>query len=307
MASNISSQFRSRIQNAYGALSWCARITKKNGDILNFTSCDVDLEIAGEVYVGSAGIDPYSGKREASLKSQMQDLEGIFIPRQDHPIATLNLPALQGFDRSSMLNLEYEGAEVLIFIIDRYNPPTDLNQSVPDFMVVSRGFVGEVEVNDLGFKLSVNGIQSLLDKNIGGKTSKICSARFGNEYCQFVPRQETFTVEAVGSANAVFRVAFTQPDQFWQYGYCEFLSGSNDGAKLSIMNHYRENAIISTVRIDLFEPARFPIQVGDSVRLTEGCNKTFKACRKKGNTDNFQGYKDLPIDQTILAPDFVTG
>ena len=53
--------------------------------------------------------------------------------------------------------------------------------------------------------------------------------------------------------------------------------------------------------VDLWEPLRASVAVGDRVKLIVGCDKRFETCRGKfGNLVNFQGFPDIPQEEWVL-------
>ena len=54
-------------------------------------------------------------------------------------------------------------------------------------------------------------------------------------------------------------------------------------------------------QIDLWEPLRASLAVGDRVNLIAGCDKRFETCRTKfDNLINFQGFPDIPQEEWVL-------
>lgn len=54
--------------------------------------------------------------------------------------------------------------------------------------------------------------------------------------------------------------------------------------------------------MELWEPIRAPLAIGDGIRLYAGCDKRSETCRLKfNNLKNFRGFPDLPGDDWLMA------
>lgn len=101
-------------------------------------------------------------------------------------------------------------------------------------------------------------------------------------------------VIATRTSDGDFTLTVTEPrsvdDWFANGGVVKFLTGNNAGLYFSVRAYTH-----STKRVQLWAPARWTVQVGDTLEISPGCNKTFAMCKDRfSNTINFRGEKDLP-------------
>ena len=76
----------------------------------------------------------------------------------------------------------------------------------------------------------------------------------------------------------------------------EWLTGDNAGNQMEV------DAFASDA-FDLALPMPFAIQVGDTYRPRQDCDKTFAYCKDvHANTDNFRGQNKMPVDGKGLIP-----
>ena len=81
-------------------------------------------------------------------------------------------------------------------------------------------------------------------------------------------------------------------------GHLEILTGAGSGLTGSIK--LDEGA--GQRRLMLWAPIEAKIDAGDRIRLTAGCDKRAKTCRKKfSNFINFQGFPDIPGDDWLVS------
>ena len=81
-------------------------------------------------------------------------------------------------------------------------------------------------------------------------------------------------------------------------GKLTWTSGANAGISVEIKVH---RAVGGTDEFDLWQRAPQPIVVGDTFRVTAGCDKTHATCRKKfANVVNFRGFPHMPGNDFII-------
>ncbi|MDP4989930.1 MAG: phage BR0599 family protein, partial [Marivita lacus] len=89
--------------------------------------------------------------------------------------------------------------------------------------------------------------------------------------------------------------------QWFQRGRLTVLDGTAEGLWAVIKRDvlFEDGAR----QIELWEPLRAVVAVGDRVGLIVGCDKRFETCRAKfDNVVNFQGFPDIPQEEWVLIP-----
>jgi uncharacterized phage protein (TIGR02218 family) len=163
-------------------------------------------------------------------------------------------------------------------------------------------WMGELKLDGNKFKVDLRGIAQRLAQVTVSSTSLECRWSFcdqnttGKSFCGLDPVDytSTFTVTNVESSDT-FSVNI--PDQnhgnYYQWGKATFLTGNNENISMEILRQYND-------RVQLFLPMDRPIQVGDTVELIAGCDKTLTSCRGFNNARRFGG------EPFIVGSDFLS-
>ena len=81
----------------------------------------------------------------------------------------------------------------------------------------------------------------------------------------------------------------TQADGFFNNGLIEIVTGLNAGLKMEIKQYTQ-----STKLIELQLPLPYNISAGDTVKITQGCDKAFSTCISFSNAANYRGFPHIP-------------
>lgn len=82
-------------------------------------------------------------------------------------------------------------------------------------------------------------------------------------------------------------------------GMVRFLTGQNRGRSMEIIGADAGAGVIT-----LFENVGYPILPGDSLVISQGCDKNFETCKLYGNAINYRGEPDVPgQDEYLQYPD----
>lgn len=94
--------------------------------------------------------------------------------------------------------------------------------------------------------------------------------------------------------------ALTRTDDYFNYGVLQFVEGENQYKPFEVKDWIDGTSIIT-----IFLPLAYTPQVGQTFKVTPGCNKHLKTCRDKfNNVANFRGEPFVPgIDQALSYPD----
>jgi uncharacterized phage protein (TIGR02218 family) len=164
---------------------------------------------------------------------------------------------------------------------------------------ILRGYVAEAMVEGGQFRLKVHSEVSKFIQEIGRTITAYCDADFGDARCGFDVVPVAATVASVTDERN-FTVSFSGSfaDDFFNRGTVTFLTGGLAGTRpVEIFDWSAAGQI--ALWADLAEPP----DVGDTLQLRQGCEKTRAACMEYDNIENFRGFPDVPgSDQVLRYP-----
>lgn len=79
-------------------------------------------------------------------------------------------------------------------------------------------------------------------------------------------------------------------------GTVEWLTGRNKGRVVEVLGYNG-----TTHQIDMFEGMYFPIQIGDTFKIIQGCDKTLPACKVYNNVVNRQAEDYVPGQDELMS------
>jgi uncharacterized phage protein (TIGR02218 family) len=261
-------------------LSWCWRLTRRDGSRLGFTDHDRDLIFDGTTFEAAAGF----------TASEIKDSVGLSVDNLSVESA-LSSTHLSDHDLAAGL---YDDAKIEIWRV---------NWAEPAQRVLMRaGALGEVRRSGLAFSAEIRGLAHQLQQPQGRLYQYTCDATLGDSRCGVDLTSPTFRATTnIASATSLrsFTVsgltAFTA--DWFTRGLCHITSGTNTGSRIEIKRHTRTAAIDT---IELWQPLADLPAPGDTLTLTAGCDKYFATCRERfANDDNFRGFPHMPGNDFI--------
>lgn len=165
-----------------------------------------------------------------------------------------------------------------------------------------KGYVHKAEVEGGRFKLTVHSEVTKFRQEVGRTITGYCDADFGDARCGYTP--ETLAATVIGVTDArTFDVAFsgTFADDYWNRGTAAFLTGGLAGTRPVEIFDFAGGTDAGSLALwaDLAEAP----QVGDTLTIAQGCEKTRAACLLFDNVANFRGFPDVPgTDQVLRYP-----
>ena len=107
----------------------------------------------------------------------------------------------------------------------------------------------------------------------------------------------TTTIESIIKTNTFTIVDNSKPDDFYNNGKIEFLSGQNKG-RIYTVKSWDQTTKTITIQI----PTNYPVVIGDQVKVYAGCNKYKGNCKDKfNNYVNYRGFYDIPGLDFIIS------
>lgn len=262
------------------ALATIWRITRTDAVELLLTDLDVPLVIGADTYLPNGSTERSSVKLSDGLTADNLDIAGIFATDQ---ITDEDLQAGR-----------YDYAELLVSLAF-----ADL---ALDPIPLAKGRFGEVQLDNNGYRVEINGLTQTLQSSIGEATSAACRADFGDARCQasLATWRDTYTLASVTDARTL---VLTGPSQItapatYAGGLVEVMDGPAAGLTMEV-----KAWTSGTLTLGLYLPLLVLPEAGDSVRVTVGCDKTRATCKAVfANVINFQGEPDVPGLDALAAP-----
>lgn len=252
----------------------CWKITRTDGQELTFTTADRPLEIDGDTYRPTGGMDATAERREGEMRDRNKDFLGIIT---SDLITDDDLRAGR-----------YRNAECVEFVVDwRYPWSGDIDRT--------RYWVGNANWTEALWEAQVNGLTRWLKPKVGGAFFRTCDREFGSPKCFY---QIDGTMHpGVRVASVASRSEFTAnstdiplsvPDDFFTEGKLIFRDGNNWGLTRQVKQY-----IASTRTFKLHVPLPFTITTAHHFDAWEGCLRTEEACILKDNLINHGGFKHM--------------
>ncbi len=205
--------------------------------------------------------------------------------------AEITIPLDAPFTVAGLLGGLWRGARVIMQVVDY------LNLEAP---AVEKhiGYIGEVGMNNLVITPQFRSQTQLLNQTIGRTYGALCPYILGDEDCKKDLTAFTFTgmVTAIdaGYPKQLFTVSVVQADGYFYKGRVMFTSGDNVG----LTEEIRAN---TAGALTLFKEMAGSVQVGDSVTLIAGDDKTLQTCIDKfNNAINHGGFGRLPGRERVF-------
>jgi uncharacterized phage protein (TIGR02218 family) len=279
------------------------RVETKDGTVYGFTDLDADVvydDGGGSVtYRAENGFTPSRQQASADMAVDNSELAGIV---SDTGITMQQI-------RAGL----FDFAHVRIYRVNYM----DLSQG---HEIIATGTAGETRFSDTGFRVEFRSLTQQTKQPISPAYSLTCRARFGSKAISTndIDSSGTASFEeahpcgmdftwyggAVTSVGTSLRTTFTdtglsQADSFFTPGVVEWLTGSNAGAQMEVDEQTNDSSGKS-VRLAL--PMPYAIQVGDTYRIRQDCNKVARdethGCKYHWGADwiyHFQGEPDIPV------------
>ncbi len=273
----ISPQLEAHFAGGMTTLATCWKIIRLDGVELGFTDHDLALTIDGLEYDSIAGFTPTTVESKSNMSVDNLEVEGQTFPSK--------------ITESDLLAGMYDYAEIEIFTVNY----EDLSQGR---LIVKRGRLGEVTINQQMFTAEVRGLTQHLSQTIGEVYSPSCRAVLGDARCKRSLASFTITTTVTEiTNNQTFKAsALTQAAGYFTGGEVQWTSGNNAGRRMEVKEFAAKQIVLAL-------PMGKSIQAGDGFKVIAGCDKTRETCRSKfNNILNFRGEPDVPgVDKLLMT------
>lgn len=260
----------------------CWAITRTDGQIYGFTDHDLELSFDGIVFKASTGLTAAAIEQATGLSIDNSEAMGAI---SDAAVREDDIEAGR-----------FDGAEVRAWMVNWTNPDERALQF--------RGSIGELRRAGGAFHAELRGLTDLLNRPVGRVYQKPCTAVLGDKTCRFNMNAPGFWLEAEiaaveNGANLQLRGGSSISNAWFERGRLDVQTGSAAGLWGAVKQDQRTQ---DGRHVTLWSGIGGGLLVGDTVRLTAGCDKRMTTCRLKfNNLINFQGFPDLPGEDWVMA------
>ena len=257
-------------------------ITRRDGLRLGFTDHDLPLAFDGLSFLPETGMTARALTQSSGLAVDNSEALGVL---SDARITEADINA--GL---------YDGAEVATWLVNW--------QDVTARKILFKGHLGEIRRSGIGFEAELRGLTEALNQPQGRVFQSQCAAVLGNAACGVDLTDPAFfsqrAIEAITGRQRLQWSDFSGYDSGWfAAGRLQVLDGAGRSTSAWIKADYEQAGVRV---IDLWEPLRAEVQIGDHVLLQAGCDKTSATCAKKfKNISNFQGFPFIPGEDWLIA------
>src|SRR5690625_1737612 len=308
MPRNIPPALAARLRDHSTTLCYLLKVVPREAETFGITTCNRDVD-----FDDGSGIRTYRAKRGYTA-SDTETKSDLSVNNAEADGLVAEYPA-DGVTKEGIARGDYDGAAYMHYLID-YEHPED------GFVLVGSGTVGRVTTtDDLVMKLEMRSLtQTLKQNSMIELTSITCRAKFGDERCKMPLEWVEGTVIGVGDElDRTFYVELfapedslgnpeidsdTQgemtsdgfvldfPDEHFVPGVVHWDTGGNAGRENEVDTYEMTS---NGAQITLVIPTHALIQVGDTFRIRQDCDKSRDMCRDRyANILNFRGEPDTP-------------
>lgn len=281
----LQAELEAHLAGGFTTVARCWGITRKDGQQYGFTDHDLDLVFEGLSFRADTGLSAVSLEQSTGLSVDNTEALGAL---SDASISEVDIESGR-----------FDGAEIICWLVNWAD--------VSERSLLFRGTIGELRRAGGAFQAELRGLTEALNRPLGRVYLKSCTAVLGDAACGF-DRDETGyadqrEIEDVQEARVFSWQDLAEFEAGWfTRGTILVLSGAGEGLSGVIKRDAFEGVSGETRVIELWEPIRATLAVGDQIRLEAGCDKRFETCRLKfANLLNFQGFPDIPGDDWMVS------
>lgn len=276
----VDADFQAHLDGGHTTLARCWQVLRRDGEIMGFTDHDCDLAFADTVFRAGSGLTALALSQAAGLSVDNTEAMGAL---SDAAISAVDIAAGR-----------YDGAVVTAWLVNW----ADVGQR----KVLFRGAIGEITREGGAFHAELRGLTEALNRPMGRAYQKPCGAVLGDGACGVDLSDPAFqyqgAVQTIEDGRILRFSDLSGFDAGWfTRGVLHVMSGDGSGQSAGLKSDTNDGGVRV---IELWSPLPVVPEVGDQLQLIAGCDKRFATCVQKfANTQNFQGFPDIPGDDWI--------
>lgn len=272
---DISENLLSKLSRAAGTFCYCWQIILQDGAIIGFTTHDEDIQVDDILYLGAPSLNAPVFDQNLGMNVDSFEALGVI----DHAIIT----------QEDLRAGRYHDAKVILTLRDWSEP----NEEVE----LMRGQISFIQESKNGFQVEIRQITDQLSQKQGRFYSAMCDTHLGSERCGINLNNSLFMAEGV--IKTQIDALTIEIDNitgfesgFFSFGMLTFQNSAYKAQSFPIRGHEVNGGF---TRISFWMPLPLPVEIGASVTLSAGCDKSFQTCKEKfSNQINFQGFPLIP-------------
>jgi uncharacterized phage protein (TIGR02218 family) len=262
-------------------LCHCWKLVRRDGGVAGFTDHDRDLVFDGVTFAARTGLEAAEVTAELGFAIGGGEVSGALVSA--------------GITEDDLAAGLFDDASVETWLVNWADPAERLLLDVAS--------IGEIRRADGAFVAELRGVMHRLDEERGRLYRATCAADLGDAKWGIDLDDAAFT--ATGAAirtDGALGLATADLSAFaagwFTGGKLVWLTGANAGLAVEIKAHRLADG---EAELDLWQRAARPIVVGDTFRVTAGCDKRFSTCGAKfANVANFRGFPHMPGNDFVL-------
>ena len=266
-----------------GATTLCHywKLLRPDGAAFGFTDHDRDLAFAGTIFAARTGVEAVEATAELGFAVGGSEVSGALVSA--------------GITEDDLAAGLFDDASVETWLVNWADPAERLLLDVAS--------IGEIRRADGAFVAELRGVMHRLDEERGRLYRATCAADLGDAKWGIDLDDAAFT--ATGAAirtDGALGLATADLSAFaagwFTGGKLVWLTGANAGLAVEIKAHRLADG---EAELGLWQRAARSIVVGDTFRVTAGCDKRFSTCGAKfANVANFRGFPHMPGNDFVL-------
>ena len=263
-------------------LARCITLRRADGTIVRATDHDCDLVINEETFTAST-----------LLEAGEHDLSASHSPSQSVLSGALSIEAITETD---LLAGRWNGALVEIALVN-WQDPSDLHP-------VWTGSISGASLRDQAIEVALEGPEAALETTVGRRYQRQCDAQLGDARCGVNLNNPAWsdTVTITGVVSDRELTTSVAQDLFvdrLKSGLAQVRTGPARGIVGTVIEVDPKG---SNWVLTLANGLTVAPEVGDQMRLTIACDRTFNTCRSLyANQLNFRGCPHMPGDAAVFA------
>ena len=250
--------------------------------MLGFTDHDEPILFDGITFEALAGFQSSAAEAKLGLNVDTQEIVGALSSDM--------------ITEEDLLAGRYDNAKVEIWLVNWSN--------VTEREYLRQGFLGEIAREDNRFTAEFRSLTNLLDQTQGRRFMSLCDAVLGDTRCAVSLSASQYFANGTISATRsrlIYQASGLSgyTDNWFARGRLLWTSGKNINLAVELSSNRAESG---GTTIQLWKPMPFDVIVGDTFKVTAGCDKSFATCKSKfSNHLNFRGFPHVPGNDFSLS------
>ena len=278
---SLTPALQAHLDDGTTTLSWCWRISRRDGVTLGFTDHDAVLTFDGTDFEPESGFAASEVRSGSDLSVDAQDAEGVLTSDR--------------ITETDIIDGRWDAAQVELWRVNW----ADTSQRV----LMRRGAVGQIRRGRMAFVAEVRSLAHVLGQTVGRTFQSSCDAALGDARCGI--NLDNVAFKGIAAVTDLLRdrafiatglLAFAAG--WFTSGTITWTSGADAGRVTEVLAHDLSSGIAT---LTLLEAPVRPFAEGDSFIARAGCDKRMATCGAKfANVANFRGFPNIPGQDAVL-------